>query len=152
MEILYWFLFFAIMIFISFFTWTQLFFSFIITNMIAGGFINYDDYSVSDNWFFKGISIIVLLLKFLFNIIHYLWIKFTTTTSIGLNIKKFIIYLENNYQQIKAEGKKKLILNMMSNMNNIGGLMGPGLMTNTLMIQGTPRLSYDSDDTDDTVD
>lgn len=138
MEILYWFLFFSLMIFISFFSWSELFFGFIMTTMISGGFFNYENYSISDNWFLRGISVIVYLISIFCKLTNSLWNKFTTYTYIGIKFKSFFIYLENNYQQIKGEIKKQVLLNMMGNMN----------LSNTIL-KGTPRLSYDTEDTED---
>lgn len=138
MEIYYWFFLFFIMIFISFFTWTELFGFFIATNMILGGYLNYDEYNTGENVFFKGICMMIDIIKLIFSVIYFCWDNFTSNTRVGIYIKRYIVYLENNYQQIKSEIKKQIIRQIMT------GTLG----SNTTII-GTPRLSYDSDNTDE---
>ena len=137
MEIIYWFLFFAFMITISFFTWSQLFMFFIGTTMILGGYFNYDEYSVSENWFCNGITFLIDIIKLICIVIAHTWKNFTSKTTIGLYINRFLIYLENNYQKNKVELRKRIFKSVVST------------MTVSPPVRGTPRISYDSDETED---
>lgn len=163
MEIYYWFLFFGIMIFISFFNWVELFGFFIVTIMVFGGVLNYELYNTSNNWFFQGLIYLIDFIKNILYLVQIMWQDFTTKHIIGNYILRFIVYLENTYQQIKTQIKtqiekeisKQVMSGFMGNMSSFPGFAESRGFTSSYstnartVLRGTPRLSIDDDETDD---
>lgn len=138
MEIYYWFLFFSLMIFLSFLSWNQLFLLFIFKIVMLGGYFNLDSYKISENPLFQLLAFIIDLSMIVFSTIALGWHKFTTETYIGIKFFTILVFLENNYQKIKMEFKKELVKQLVKTS-----------MSNTVPLVGTPRISYDSDETDE---
>ena len=134
MEFLLWILFFIKMIIFSYMSWEQILSFFICSIIFIHGYINYIEYSQSNNIFMNAVSYIlnyVIMFYFIFN--NFLdWFKFT---YVGNKIYRLLTYLENCYQSTK----RNIIMHGMRRMLTLG--------TNNL--RNMPRYSNDSDETDD---
>lgn len=141
MEIYYWLLFFMIMIFISFFSWVELFGIFICTVMLLGGVFNYENYRHSNNILVTFMTTFLVITNMIGIMISNGWEKFTQT-FVGNLIFKFLVYLENNYQLIKNRIKKEIMKQALTNFQLSN-------KNSNLLLRGTPRISDDDEDTDE---
>lgn len=132
MEILNWFMFFGIMIFLSLFSWLQIFGLFIMSIVIINCFANYSN--IVDKTDLNSIiqKTVVNSLKLFYNTVK----KVTKTlinTKYGVFLFKKLQEFEVAYQNSKGLIKQEVMKMMLSsNSRNF-----------------TPRVSHDDDETDD---
>jgi len=133
MEILNWFLFFGIMIFLSFFTWFQIFGLFIVSILVINCFVNYPNIIEKTDISSLIQKTIVNTLKIVYNFVIKI-ISMLIYTSFGVFIYKRIMELEVAYQNSKGLIKQEAM---------------KMILTSSTSRNFTPRVSLDDEDTDD---
>lgn len=119
MEILYWFLFFFIMIFLSILNWFEIFLVFLLVIILTNAYLQQDKIMVS---IVDGVS--DLSNKITESVLN---------TQMGIYFYKLLLQLDEAYQNTKNIIKQHLFKILLS----------------SPLRRNTPRLSYDTDDTDD---